>query len=248
MYRRKLTALGYVQPEGINLNDDKSFKNLIVWLENQKIRSYKIEDRGPINDVDSRDWETNFIKYCGQLNCPIDPKDRPAVVDWLLGLAVHFEYQDNAEKFKQETSENVLNRRSSAPKVVNTNPLDALDFQSPDFIEGVNKLAGLLNINPHPDHLVTLQAISKMVKSRLNNEALQNPGEFVHQGKPYPIFESDLGFETGDFILNNAGKALRLLHIHDLRELQTQINECIVAVQLLTANPKTDTKLGKVGR
>lgn len=68
------------------------------------------------------------------------------------------------------------------------------------------------------------------------------------QGKPYPIFESDLGFETGDYVLNNAGKALRLMYIHDLRELQTKINECIVAVQTITANPKTDTKLGKVGR
>ena len=38
------------------------------------------------------------------------------------------------------------------------------------------------------------------------------------------------------------------MYIHDLRELQTKINECIVAVQTITANPKTDTKLGKVGR
>lgn len=68
------------------------------------------------------------------------------------------------------------------------------------------------------------------------------------QGKAFPIFEADLGFETGDPILNNAGKALRLMYIHDLRDLQTRINECIVAVQNITANPKTDTKLGKVGR
>lgn len=33
----------------------------------------------------------------------------------------------------------------------------------------------------------------------------------------------------------------------NLRELQSNINNTIEAVQRVTANPKTDTKLGKVG-
>ncbi|KAA0190050.1 hypothetical protein HAZT_HAZT004701 [Hyalella azteca] len=67
-------------------------------------------------------------------------------------------------------------------------------------------------------------------------------------GKAYPIFDADLGFEMGDKRLNDAGKVLRLLYIQDLRKLQTSINECIVATQTITANPKTDSRLGKVGR
>jgi RLL motif-containing protein 1 len=51
-----------------------------------------------------------------------------------------------------------------------------------------------------------------------------------------------------DYITAEASKILRLLHIRDLRELQNRVNEAIVAVQSITANPKTDTKLGKVGR
>lgn len=51
-----------------------------------------------------------------------------------------------------------------------------------------------------------------------------------------------------DKTVNDAAKILRLLHIKELRELQTQINEAIVCIQAITANPKTDTKLGKVGR
>ena len=51
-----------------------------------------------------------------------------------------------------------------------------------------------------------------------------------------------------DYIINEAAKILRLLHIKDLRELQSQINHAIVAVQALTANPKTDSRLGKIGR
>lgn len=52
----------------------------------------------------------------------------------------------------------------------------------------------------------------------------------------------------GDVVYNRAAKILRLLYIQDLRKLQTTINEAIVAVQAITADPKTDTKLGKVGR
>ncbi|KAK3882712.1 hypothetical protein Pcinc_012918 [Petrolisthes cinctipes] len=237
-----------MNPDSFNVNDERNLRDLIVWLEDQKIRHYKIEDRGDLKAIDSNDWPTAYKQYLGALNCPINPNDRPAVVDWLLGLSVRFEYGDNAEKYKSETAENVTNRRQSAPKVVNTNPLDALDFQSSEFRDGVNRLAKQLNITPHPDHLITLKAASKLIRTRLSPEALQKPGDVVHQGKPYPIFESDLGFETGDYVLNNAGKALRLMYIHDLRELQTKINECIVAVQTITANPKTDTKLGKVGR
>ncbi|XP_068231731.1 RNA transcription, translation and transport factor protein [Palaemon carinicauda] len=248
MFRRKLLALDYMNPDTFNVNDDKGFRDLIVWLEDQKIRHYKIEDRGEIKAIDSKDWPTAYKKYLGELNCPASPNERAAVVDWLLGLSVRFEYGDNAEKYKSETSDNVKNKHQAAPKVVNTNPLDALDFQSAEFRDGVNNLAKQLNITPHADHLVTLKAVSKLIRTRLSAEALQNPGEFVHQGKPYPIFEADLGFDTGDYVLNNAGKALRLMYIHDLRELQTRINECIVSVQNITANPKTDTKLGKVGR
>ena len=51
-----------------------------------------------------------------------------------------------------------------------------------------------------------------------------------------------------DKILNDAAKILRLLHIKELRDLQTKINETIALIQGITANPKTDTSLGKVGR
>jgi len=50
-----------------------------------------------------------------------------------------------------------------------------------------------------------------------------------------------------DTTVDTAAKILRLLHIKELRDLQTRINETIVSVQSITANPKTDTKLGKVG-
>lgn len=68
------------------------------------------------------------------------------------------------------------------------------------------------------------------------------------QGIPFPIQDVDLGFDLKDPDLNKAAKVLRMIYIQDLRNLQTKANELIVAVQNVTANPKTDTRLGRVGR
>lgn len=49
-------------------------------------------------------------------------------------------------------------------------------------------------------------------------------------------------------IIQQPTDVMKLLFVQDLRELQTNINEALVAVQTVTADPRTDTKLGKVGR
>ena len=61
-------------------------------------------------------------------------------------------------------------------------------------------------------------------------------------------FTSIIFFVYPDSAVREAAKIIRLLQIHQLRELQTKINQSIVTVQMLSANPKTDQSLGKVGR
>ncbi|KAI2571241.1 C14orf166 isoform 2 [Pan troglodytes] len=62
MFRRKLTALDYHNPAGFNCKDETEFRNFIVWLEDQKIRHYKIEDRGNLRNIHSSDWPKFFEK------------------------------------------------------------------------------------------------------------------------------------------------------------------------------------------
>lgn len=138
-------------------------------------------------------------------------------------------------------------KKSNVPNVVAENPLDKLDYSSREFVEGITNLSRILKIMPHPDPLVTLEACSKIVQKRLHQQALNKPKDYILKGTPYPYEQVDVGINTSDIILNKAAKLLRLLYIQDLRDLQTNANECIVAVQSITANPKTDTKLGKVG-
>lgn len=122
-----------------------------------------------------------------------------------------------------------------------------MDFESTEFKGRVKALAQLLGVSPHPDHLETLSAICTVIQNSFSAEALENKQK-KKDGKPSPVMEMPLGFETNDPVLGKAAKVLRLCFIHDLRDLQTKINEIIVAVQSITANPKTDTRLGKVGR
>lgn len=46
--------------------DETEFRNFIVWLEDQKIRHYKIEDRGNLRNIPSSDWPKFFEKVMNQ--------------------------------------------------------------------------------------------------------------------------------------------------------------------------------------
>lgn len=101
-----------------------------------------------------------------------------------------------------------------------------------------------LNVPHHPDHLVVLGAISRVIKDNLNKEALKIS---IPEGKPFPIFDGQ-GMNQKDADIETAARILRLLQVQSLREIQTVINETIVECQdLITSEPKTDTRLGKVG-
>lgn len=107
-------------------SDETQFRNCIVWLEDQKIRHYKIEERGNLRNIPSSDWPKAYEKvrpsnvtpivmcvlrslsflvclsqYLQDLNCPFGVQERKEAVDWLLGLAVRYEYGDNGKTLRR---------------------------------------------------------------------------------------------------------------------------------------------------
>lgn len=87
-------------------------------------------------------------------------------------------------------------------------------------------MSTLAGVGPHPDPKFRLAALAKILKT--------NP----HPDPP----------KTEVNLIQQPADVLKLLFIQDLRDLQTKINEALVAVQTVTADPRTDTKLGRVGR
>lgn len=82
------------------IEDEKQVRNLILWLEDQKIRHYKIEDRGPLRNIDSPDWIKVFNNYCNDISSPIKSNRLVEHLEWLVTFAVRLEYSDNG-KFSQ---------------------------------------------------------------------------------------------------------------------------------------------------
>jgi len=42
------------------LADEAAFRNLVLWIEDQKIRHYTIEDRTALRSISSNEWPKAF--------------------------------------------------------------------------------------------------------------------------------------------------------------------------------------------
>jgi len=231
--RRKLSVLGHPSPDRVDPSEEGQFRRLVVWLEDIKIRQCTIDERAPLRAVEGAGWPQQFAKYLARLHCPLPATSPPLhLASWLLALAVRLEFGERPQYFNQKKS-----------------PLPPPSESGPEFEAGVAALADLLQVPWHPSPHLRLAAVTSLVTTRLSKEAREDPTIVIPQGPSYSLASSPPLLPPGTSKgVEQAAKVLRLLYIQDLRVLQTQINETIVAVQKITANPKTDTRLGKVGR
>jgi len=257
--RRKLAAVDFPHTDGFDPNDAEGRRNLAIWLEDTKIRHYKIEDRTGLRSTDPTAWEAAFVKYLADIGCPRDAKDtseegKIVLLDWLLGYAVTLEYSD-PDNIKEYTAAKPRGSAAAAAAPAGGGGAAAaaaaaggggavvLDTAS------IRELAKILQLQEHPDDLVLLRAVTNAVRKKLKPSQVTIAAAMKDEPtETFPLANQPLGFDTGDALLNEAAKVLRLLHINELRDAQTQINELVVNVQALTADPKTNAKLGKVGR
>lgn len=135
-----------------------------------------------------------------------------------------------------------------------------IDTSSVIFQQELQKLCKLLNVPFYfKDPLVSLRAVAILMRKTQmhndnNNMASREHSQEVKKKKlSSQVNESILNqpfSKNSNYgtVLNRAANVLRLLYINDLRTLQTNVNSLIVQAQALTAYPKTDTKIGKVGR
>lgn len=112
--------------------------------------------------------------------------------------------------YKEFTAEKVLQlNKPINPTVASSNPFDKMNMMSEDFKGGVESLTQKLKIGHHTDHLVKLQAASRVIHDQLRPEALKEP---LPKGAAFPIKSGDkCAFDDKD--VDQAAKILRLLQI-----------------------------------
>ena len=264
LFQRKLQALDYHSASSVDVNSPEGLKALVVWLEDQKIRHWKIEERAAMRSSTGDNWRATFKEYLSQLECPYDlDTSFNATIDWLLGVAVRYEFIDAATQHPdlrhglvKGATDQCSNSLPPKPAASGGGKASALDISPKDeiFQRGVGALAKILEVTRHPDPTVLLAACRIVIEEKLTEEALKaarEKGPASQAGKRpkhFKVTPQDCGFDLGDPVLSEAAKVLRLLHLQELRTLQTDINKMIVALQALTADPKTNQSLGKVGK
>ena len=259
MFCRKLKALDYHSSGNINIHDPQDLKLLVIWLEDQKIRHYKIENRAGLHNHTEERWKQTFKQYLSDLECPFNSDMQlQSVVDWLLGVAVRYDYGDIVKEHPDLRCGIVPSAlQTVVQQTLSGHSNSTLDIDPSDetFCAGVQALAKIVQVTRHPDPSVLLEAVTIVIAEKLSTLALEAANSSNKAGKSgskhvkqFSMTPKECGFDLGDPVLGEAAKVLRLLHIQELRNLQTHINEVIVAVQAMTANPKTDQSLGKVGK
>ncbi|KAG2435940.1 hypothetical protein HXX76_007135 [Chlamydomonas incerta] len=260
-----LRALKYPQVP-VDLDDVDQLRALVIWLENLKIREYKIAERKALADTASPSWDAAFAKYLDDLDCPVPPADRRAAVEWLVAFAVNLDFEDNADKLKAPAAAAstapaaavAATAGASAPPQAGKGSRAGDDVLSglddPQVAAAVLQLIGAAQVGPSggaggdpADVVSAVQAAAERLACQVG-PALR-PGVWRPEGPAAQcLAEVPLGFEVQGEALSSAAKVLRLLFIRDLRQLQSQIDHALVDMQEYTANPKTDSSLGKVGR
>lgn len=233
--RRKLQALSYPDLGSAHLSG-QAYCKIVLWLEEEKIRLLDKIDRVPLRNF-NRGWYDAAADYAKELGVPTDgfcEKDLRAklsVLNSLTNLAIHDIYRDKVEAAEL----------SAAPLAKQTPEGPKQRLQG--VIAPVNRLLAsfsLPELADDADDTDTLAAL-RCIQARVCP-----PKEAP--GVPLDLDELPIGLQVADAGVKRAAAVLRLLHGRELQELQVNVNQVINELQQLTADPKTDARLGRVGR
>jgi len=248
----KSKALHYPAWDKFNPQSDAQFLDLVAFLEDSVIRALAIEERVPLKSFNDQWYQTvseylHKLKYPREFEANASETDKLVVLDWLLNYALSVESHDNYEKY------NTAARQQLSSRQVQARPIDAKIYRDPQCKVTLDNIADQLHIPVHDDPSVLIRSISKLASRKLSAAAIeqakqeQSKGQSSKSDSQINNAKFPLGFSTGAEKLDKAATVFRLLYVSDLRRLQTKINDLLVSVQNFTADPQTNTNIGRVG-
>lgn len=214
---------------------------MVAWLEDTHIRRLLIKDRAPLIHAPFSPALRDYLVQLDAPNIVLPPETHDEVSDvrllhpalaWLVDLALNLHYADDAHYYNE--------------------PVDPWDGLCVPIVNGANSssevkqatanLLKVLNIEDLPDSPEEGLNVAADIIEHLTADTFSNVKEVPS------LTDIPLGFSTNDPLVDRVATIMRLLHVRQLHELQGEINDMIADMQLITADPKTNSKLGKVGR
>jgi len=232
---RKLEAMKYPELGTACLSGD-SYRKLVLWLEEEKIRFYEPNQRKGLRDFGD-EWLRHLAKYAKELGVPADnlsDKDSASklrVLSGLTNLAIHDVYRDRVEANDVSMQEPVKPVAGGGDN----------RQQLRDLVPSLNKLLeqySLPRLQPDAIDTDTIAAL-RCIKTRMCQKGKGNVD--------LDLASLPIAVELEDPEVKRAAGILRLLHNIEMGQLQVNVNLVLNELQQLTANPKTDSRLGRVG-
>jgi len=242
-----LDVLGYPRALDYSASNPSEVSKLVQFLEDRHIRHLPVDNRLPLRSPGST-FDAAFIEYLERLGCPL-----PSIstlderIHWLVNHAVSVSYEDSAAT--TNSSEALEHAETSAGQKSVTSTEISTSALPQDAVAIIADLVRTLQIRSSRGPVESLQNVQRALRAavipsatgvKVGAERTKSPRDL--------LIEFGSGISTGVDVQDQALSVLRMLYVADLRELQDAVNEILVEVQSYTADPKTDSSLGVVGR
>jgi hypothetical protein len=256
--RRLLNCLQYPLAAEINFTSKADVLILVCWLEDRKIREMEIEEREVLRK-DGEHWDGAFTEYLQKLGCPFrwtalgDAETSADCLAWFIAHSVSAEYEDAAESCVNIEDDAVFVGTNNSGNVmdiddISVNVSGEAGSEDPALRQAIDEMGTLLALARSQDEgsISYLKRAARQARLFLTEGSLQSLQNKGSQGTALVAFPSV--FECADPLIKQLAVVLRMLYLSDFRELQNDLNSLIVLGQEYTANPKTNSALGVVGR
>lgn len=232
---------------------------LVEFLEDTIIRAWPIERRNLLRDArrgvgSARDALNAYGESLDPPLRALGDANGAAVADETLSRALGLRFRDAREREDEgvRTLERSSKRLRLSAKAGGGDAASALVSASGRAALG--RLARALGCDDGGsrdgdalDACVTLErcvAAQERFVTAFDSEAGRDAARHPPRLEDVP---SGVGL-NGDAEVERAVAVARLLHVNDLRRLQSDVDAFLVSMQEYTADPKTDSRMGRVGR
>ncbi|OEH74040.1 hypothetical protein cyc_06778 [Cyclospora cayetanensis] len=268
---RRLGSLSCPLPIGLL---GAAFEDLVLWLETAHIRHLSRLQREEKLGKKGDGWWARFIQYCKDARLKVEAShsedtatSRLALLRGMTNLAIKYQYEDALMENRLEGISDAGASTSRGQPMPTQHQQQTEDADAAAIVKllhaPLNEALAALHLPPLlacessvGETLAALQAIAARTGA---DTAVAGEDDCLTEEEARELLQQLpvlLGAPQGgppggkspwrDFERRFAS-ALRVLHVMELQRTQDTINEALERMQLLTADPRTDHRLARVG-